>query len=822
MIDTAMKFSIDKTLITAIVIVLLAITAILFVSIRQSQRVKDTATKVSYTEEVLHHVQQLILFVTDNETGSRGFVLTGKNEFLDQVRGSEQNISGELVQLQTLIADDTLQKAQVDSLSLYVDKRINLSNRMLSLRQRKGLEAAAILVTSGEGKFYTDQVRRIGMQMQGSEKSILEKTKIINQRVISRLNITLYSILGIVFLLSIIFIRKVRSDITKQKLVEKKFSALLDAAPDATVIVNEKGIIQMINLQTENLFHYTRDELIGKPVEILIPQELHKQHVHHRKDFVKAARVRTMGAGLELNAVKKNGAAFPVEISLSPIQTEEGMLISASVRDITDRKKSEEKFKGLLEAAPDAMIIANEKGKIVLINQQTERLFGYTRDELIGKPVEILIPLDFRDRHIGHRTHYFSDPKVRSMGAGLELFAIRKNGTQFPVEISLSPLVTEEGTLVSASVRDITDRKKSEEKFRSLLDAAPDATVIVNEEGIIQMINHQTENLFGYTREELIGQPVDILVPQELRGKHVHHREGFVKEARVRTMGAGLELNAVKKNGTRFPVEISLSPIQTEEGLLVSASVRDITLRKNLENELKRTNAEVEAFTYSVSHDLRAPLRGIIGFTAILEEDYTSKLDDEAKRITSVIKSNTLKMGHLIDDLLTFSRMGRQDIVKTTINTDTMIKEVIEELTPENRIGEIEWVVQSLPMIKGDINTMRQVWVNLISNAIKYSGKKENQRIEIGSFIHEGQVAFFIKDNGVGFDEKYKDKLFKVFQRLHSIDEFEGTGVGLALIEKIISKHGGKVWATGEVDKGAVFYFSLPADTENVTKEMLT
>jgi signal transduction histidine kinase len=231
---------------------------------------------------------------------------------------------------------------------------------------------------------------------------------------------------------------------------------------------------------------------------------------------------------------------------------------------------------------------------------------------------------------------------------------------------------------------------------------------------------------------------------------------------------------------------------------------------KERTTQLESLNKELEAFSYSISHDLRAPLRGIIGFTAILEEDYTNKLDDEAKRITAVIRNNTLKMGHLIDDLLTFSRMGRQDMVKTVIPSEQMIEELIKEMAPENKMGRISWVLHQVPDVKGDINAIRQVWINLISNAIKYSGNQAKPRIEIGSFKEREQTIFFIKDNGVGFDEKYRDKLFRVFQRLHSADEFEGTGVGLAIVEKIISKHGGRVWAEGKLNDGAGFYFTLP------------
>jgi light-regulated signal transduction histidine kinase (bacteriophytochrome) len=193
-----------------------------------------------------------------------------------------------------------------------------------------------------------------------------------------------------------------------------------------------------------------------------------------------------------------------------------------------------------------------------------------------------------------------------------------------------------------------------------------------------------------------------------------------------------------------------------------------------------------------------------------LEEDYTSRLDDEAKRITAIIKNNTMKMGHLIDDLLAFSRMGRKDIEKTTIPTSAMVGEVIREVAPEDKNGHIQWIIDPIPDVRGDINAVRQVWINLISNAVKYSAKRAAPVIEIGFIHRQGETVFFVKDNGVGFDEKYKHKLFRVFQRLHSADDFEGTGVGLAIVEKVITKHGGRVWAEAAVDKGACFYFSLP------------
>ena len=226
--------------------------------------------------------------------------------------------------------------------------------------------------------------------------------------------------------------------------------------------------------------------------------------------------------------------------------------------------------------------------------------------------------------------------------------------------------------------------------------------------------------------------------------------------------------------------------------------------------QLRKTNEELEAFSYSISHDLRAPLRGIIGFTNILEEDYSSKLDDEAMRITGVIKNNTIKMGNLIDDLLSFSRLGRQPISKTPVSFNKIINELIWEPGIKNNDRPVSWTIPALPAVHADPNTIRQVWMNLLSNAVKYSATVQHAAIEIGSYAESGKTVFFVKDNGVGFDTKYKDKLFKVFQRLHNAAEFEGTGVGLAIVEKIITKHGGLVWADAEPGKGASFYFSLP------------
>ncbi|MFF0205694.1 PAS domain S-box protein [Streptomyces sp. NPDC005017] len=255
----------------------------------------------------------------------------------------------------------------------------------------------------------------------------------------------------------------------------------------------------------------------------------------------------------------------------------------------------EERFRGLLEAAPDAMVIVDDEGIIRLVNAQTETLFGYGRAELLGQSVDLLIPDRFRSHHAHHRGAYADTRQVRPMGAGLELHGLRKDGTEFPVEISLSPLETTDGLLVSAAVRDVSDRKAAEQRFRGLLEAAPDAMVIVDDEGIIRLVNAQTETLFGYGRAELLGQSVDLLIPDRFRSHHAHHRGAYADTRQVRPMGAGLELHGLRKDGTEFPVEISLSPLETTDGLLVSAAVRDVSDRKAAEQHINHLAALVES-----------------------------------------------------------------------------------------------------------------------------------------------------------------------------------------------------------------------------------
>ncbi len=742
--------------------------------------------------------------------------------------------------------------------------------------------------------------------------------------------------------------------------MEGKYRGLLEAAPDAMVVVNQRGEIVLLNLQAERQFGYPPGELVGQHVKNIIPEGFAERLIDDSARTAAEALAQQIDTGIELSGRRKDGSEFPIEIMLSPLESSDGFLVAAAVRDITERKAAkeqltqmEDKYRGLLEAAPDAMVVVNQTGEMVLLNVQAERQFGYPPDELVGQRVENIIPEGFAERLIADDHRTAAEALAQQIGTGDELIGRRKDGSQFPIEIMLSPLESEDGVLVTAAIRDITVRKSTERhleqmegRYRGLLEAAPDAMVVVNSRGSIVLLNVQAERQFGYRRDELVGQKVRNIIPKGFAERLIADGTRTTAQALAQQIGTGLELTGLRKDGTQFPIEIMLSPLESSEGILVTAAIRDITERKRVEGalreneerfrlivsnvkdyanimldtngvvvswnqgaerikgyraaeiigqhfsrfytaedvlsglpdfelqqaekngsfegegwrvrkdgsrflasvaitalrdeggplrgfgkitrditdrriaeehlmrtmaELKRSNDELEQFAYVASHDLQEPLRMVASYTQLLGQRYKGRLDSDADEFIGYAVDGCNRMQRLIRDLLSYSRSGENIGTLQPISAEAALEEALANL--QVAIEESGAIVthDGLPVIMTDETQLIQVFQNLVGNAIKYRSAEVPHVNVSAKGSGSKEWIFSVQDNGLGIDPQYFEKIFVLFQRLHGRNEFEGTGIGLAMCKKIVDRLGGRIWVDSEPAKGSTFFFALPA-----------
>ena len=615
---------------------------------------------------------------------------------------------------------------------------------------------------------------------------------------------------------------------------ETRLSTILDQTNDAIIVARSDGRIQFLNMACENIYGYPLEALRGRfPADFRVGGQ-------SEEALVRLNEILRLGhLVFESEHVRADGSRFPVEVSARVVEIGGERLIVSVVRDITERKRAEEallrsegRYRTLNQRMLDGFVIVDMDGRILEYNDAFRAMTGYADPELKSLTYVELTPARW---HEMERRILEEQVLLRGYSEVYEKEYRRKDGTIVPISLRTHLERDERGEPAAmwAIVRDVTESKQAEEKIRasearlrSLFDGmlegyAHHRMVFERDEPVDYVfldVNPAFEALTGL--KDVVGKRVTELIPGireanpklfEIYGRVASTGEPAVFEDQVPALKHWFAISAYSPRRGEFVAvfdEITERKRAEEE---VHALNETLEARvKERTRELEAANREMEAFSYSVSHDLRAPLRAMDGFSRILLEDHERQLDTEGKRLLGVVRTNTVQMGHLIDDLLSFSRIGRQEMAKSEVDMEALAKAAFRELA---LAGErVAFTVGPLPRASGDPALMRQVFQNLISNALKFSAPKAERAVEVGARTDPDRVVYWVKDNGVGFDMAYAHKLFGVFQRLHSAAEFEGTGVGLALVQRIVHRHGGEVGAEGKVGEGATFSFSLPIE----------
>ncbi|HSL06290.1 MAG TPA: PAS domain S-box protein [Nitrospiraceae bacterium] len=642
-------------------------------------------------------------------------------------------------------------------------------------------------------------------------------------------------------------------DITDRKEAERAvahLASIVTSSVDAIIGIDLFGIVTSWNRAAEELYGYTAHEIVGQPVSWIIPPPLLDQESSILEQIKRGVTIERY----ETIRRRKGGSEVIVSLTVSPVIDPQKRIIGASkiARDITEQKRmenalrrSEQDLSDFFDNASTGLHWVGPDGIIMRVNQAELDLLGYSREEYVGHHiaefhVDQPIIQDILVRLAGGETLHEYPARIRC-----------KDGSLLDVLINSNALF-EEGRFIHTRcfTRDVTDRKRMEQALiesreslrraleleQAVVNSMGEGLYTVNSEGLVTSVNAAATKLFGYTREELLGRKMHDMT-------HYKHRDGspFPAEECVglQVLRRGTTLSNhedvfIRKDGSFFDVMYSSSPLLNGDkiaGLVVV--FRDISDRKRSEEAilardhaltsanqalkkqtaaLAEANKELEGFSYSVSHDLRAPLRTIDAFSRIVEEDHGPHLNAEANRCLTIVRKAAAQAGELIDDLLEFSRLGRLAMSVGSVKMGELAREVADELKLIQKGRSIDVIISDMPSCQGDRRLLKLVWTNLLTNAIKYAKHRDEVRVEVGWMpddVSAEAVTYYVKDDGVGFDMKYVHKLFNVFQRLHRKEDFEGTGVGLAIVHRIVSRHGGKVWAEGMVEGGATFFFSL-------------
>lgn len=829
-----MKWSVERKIAVAFGLTLAILVVLGWGQRRTMRNLIETNRKVAHTVEVIAQLEATLAAVLQADSANRDYIITGQEADLELYTAAISHTHDRLQQLRKVTADNPRQQRRLDILELLIATHFGTLQRAIDLLKQNGISTTSQSIQGDEGKKRMSEIRALISQMVNEEEGLLKQRNEAAAASVRRtiFTTTLGSLLGLGLLVLASLI--IHRDITERKreASREQLASIVDYSDDAIIAKDLDGIILSWNKGATRIYGYSSEDVKGKSISILIPPE----RPDELTSIMESLRQGETIDHFETERVRKDGKRIYVALTISPIRDAEGRLTFASTiaRDISESKrteqalrKSEQRYRLLFERNLAGVFRSTLDGRIVNCNEACARIFGYASAE------EMIAP--------GAGELYFSAADREALVARLrekhtlnnfETCIRRKDGSPVWILENVSLVADEEGPVIEATFSDITERKLAEEalrdnekRFRALIENSADGIALVGPEGTFLYSSPTTERILGYSVEEFSGRNVfELIHPEDLESIG-HQFQQLIRGPGTTWMG---QFRYRHKDGSWRWIEGVGNNLLAESSVqAIVVNYRDITERKRAEEEVRRLNEELErrvrertaeleainkeleAFTYSVSHDLRSPLRHIDGFSRILVEELGPRLDPGAQHYLERIQEGAQRMGCLVDDLLNLTRVGRRELSRQVTGLNSLVEEVVEDLKRETNGRKVEWQISRLPFVECDPALMRQVFTNLLSNAVKYTRPREQAVIEVGQMMVNGQPVVFVRDNGVGFSMKYADKLFGVFQRLHRAEDFEGTGVGLATVQRIIHKHGGRIWAEAELEKGATFFFTV-------------
>ncbi|MDE3041213.1 MAG: PAS domain S-box protein [Nitrospirota bacterium] len=787
-------------------------------SLLGSYRLTQLQERVERVHTELLGIERIHSTTVEAETGQRGYLLTGEERYLEPYRQALSRVDREREQLQSLLADDPVQQPRLQQMNQHIVGILAELRDTIELRKTKGFEAAIAVVTADRGKRLMDQMRALLIEMEQEEQDLLAKMQ-AKAAMHNRIMISTFVLASCLAGLGLIAASyRIPRTLRERQLTEERFRSMVEAAQTGMVMVDQTGTIEMVNKLAEQQFGYPREELLGRKIEMLLPERYRTQHGDQRSRFFHAPTARTMGAGLDLSGLRRDGTEFPVEIGLNPIQTEEGVQVLASIVDITERRQSErairhseERYRRLVEVSPDAIFVSRGD-RIVFINDQGVKLFGANSpDDIVGKsPLELIHP----DDHAAVRA------RVRQLVEGCETVPlieekiVRLDGRVVFVETSAARFIGHEGAETQVVLRDISERKRADQtlqKERDFIDAVLETAgalvVVLDREGRILRFNRACEQATGYSSEEVLGRHVwDLFViPDE-----VDRVKAMFERLRGGEPRNDYENYWKGKDGLLRRISWTNTVLTDPNGKVdyIVAAGLDITDFKHIQEQLRKTEriAELGTLASGMAHEIGTPMNVILGRAEYLFQRVT---DEGTKKGLATIVTQVERITKVMNQLLAFAR--RKTPERRAVDLGQTIDDSLEmfhERMAHSRITVEKAIETNVPSVHADRDQLIQVLINLVMNSIH--AMPEGGRLRLSLARESSHVCLGVSDTGQGMPEEIRSKVFDPF--FTTKDFGKGTGLGLTVVKGIIEEHGGTIAVESAVDMGTTFWIRLPLD----------